>query len=233
MFKNPRSSVYSFIGWFLFGIYQSLVFFFIMYWCIIPNDVSSLSGKSGGMVFTSVTVTMYSLFGIIITLIIETRTWDIISISGHVISIILIFVIYGLTCYIPGFSTMDMSWFGLSQTFSQPNFYLASILAIVITNLPILLKKYLERRFSPQFWHIAQEIERSLHSNYGKKRIIHTEGSPELYQYIRSTLPILPKITHSQQLITNADPSSASSDDKRVSIDTDLSSVHVLPRSDD
>ncbi|BFU20548.1 phospholipid-translocating P-type ATPase [Entamoeba histolytica HM-3:IMSS] len=191
--KSLRGKVINFILWFFYGIYQSLIFFFVFFWFISPSDITGKDGLNGGIIYTSLTITFYSLFTIIVTLIIETKTWNWILVIGHIISIIFIFIIYGLTCYIPGYSTYDISWNGFTYVFQSFNFYLITIFTIIISVAPLILKRFIQRYFFPDMYHVVQEIQTSLETNYGKKRNFFFEGSNELKQLINHRLPLISK----------------------------------------
>lgn len=195
MLDGHRGGVKGFVCWFFYGVYQSLIFFFSFIWFIAPSDVSDGSGRSGGMIYSSVCITLYSMLSVIATLIVETKVWNRVLIFGHAISIVFIAIIYTFTCYVPGYSTYDISWNGYSYVFPSANFYLVCIISIVLSIAPLILKKFCERQFYPWFYQIAQEMESDepLKGDYGTKREILMEGSEGLTNKIRSEAPLIPK----------------------------------------
>ncbi|ELP94428.1 hypothetical protein EIN_047110 [Entamoeba invadens IP1] len=194
LIDGHRGSVWNFVLWWFYGAYQSLIFFLVFYWIILPTDVNGPNGINGGMIYTSLSITIYSLLTVIVTIIIETKTWNGILFAGHVVSLICIIVIYTLTCYIPGYSTYNISWHGYYLVFRSFDFYLVCLLVVMLSVTPLILRKFIQRRFFPSLYHLAQEMEnvKGL-NNYGQCRNIPVEGSSEVKELLESCTPAIPK----------------------------------------
>ncbi|KAL7715157.1 Phospholipid-transporting ATPase [Entamoeba marina] len=192
MLHPRRVSMISFIGWAIFGVYQSIIFFISLYYLVVPSDVTTYDGLNGGFSYTSITLTFAMVISVLLTMYIQTKSHNIIVIIGHVLSFISFIIVYLFISFLPGVSTMDKSWYGLVVVFQQPHFYLTVIIICFFSVVPLVIFRFVQNYFVPQFYHIALELERNYQDNYGKKRVFYHEGSPENLQQIQSTYPLLP-----------------------------------------
>ncbi|ELP89649.1 phospholipid-transporting ATPase, putative [Entamoeba invadens IP1] len=178
--ETLRSKVFSFwsyLKWFLLGIFQALVFFIVVFFIINKTDVTYY-GKVNGFPFSVVSVTTFGLISIWITMAIKVKRFNIIIIGAFVLSILAYVLVYTGVMFIPGMSTANISTFGWKIVLVQPNFYLITLLAVSIAAFPQVLDKCIRRLKEPTNWQILQEV------NYKEKKSVKKPKALEMEEIV-------------------------------------------------
>ncbi|ELP91244.1 phospholipid-transporting ATPase, putative [Entamoeba invadens IP1] len=167
MLLSKRSAFMSFVNWFVFGIYQSLVFFFFYYITTFTCDVT-MFGLNGGIPYTSGLFTLGIILTILITMALQTKTWNYVLVFGHVISVVLTLLVFIVLSFYPNLSMMNFSWYGLVVLFQQPHFYLSVFAMVFMSVLPLLVNSSFKILLNPNDYDVAREL---FENKMGKKAL--------------------------------------------------------------
>ncbi|KAL7720859.1 Phospholipid-transporting ATPase [Entamoeba marina] len=155
LIRTKRGNILSYLGWFGYGTYQSIIYFYLMI-MFSSNDVLTLDGKISGMVGASAIVTTYTTLGVIITFALIVKRWNGAIIFGFCVSIISFFFTYVFLTSFSGATRENLSYFAFWRALKMPGFYLYSIFAIIVAIFPCLLKIYCSRYFMPDNYELLQ-----------------------------------------------------------------------------
>ncbi|EDR26703.1 phospholipid-transporting ATPase, putative [Entamoeba dispar SAW760] len=160
LIRTKRGNLLSYIGWFIYGTYQSMVYFYLMI-IFTSNDVMTLNGKTSGMVGASAIVTTYTTLGVIATFATTVKRWNGLIIFGFCVSIGSFFFTYFFLASFNGATRENMSYFSLWRALQMPYFYLYSLLAIILAITPNILKSFLSRYINPQNYELIQVFSKT------------------------------------------------------------------------
>ncbi|KAL7719530.1 Phospholipid-transporting ATPase [Entamoeba marina] len=156
--KSRDYNILSYVSWYFYGVLQSLLFFLVFYYLIIPSDVTTYDGKVNGFTYSFVTVTTYSILSILITMVIHTRRYCLFLILSYAFSFIAYFFTYAVIMFVPGLSVYNLSHWGWLMVLQQPSFYLLCVIAVVVSSLPQIVTIFYRRLINPYNYHILQEV---------------------------------------------------------------------------
>ena len=168
LIRNKRGSLKSYLGWFAYGAYQSIVYFMLMM-TMNKNDVFSLNGKTSGMVASSAIITTYTTLGVIATFATCVKRWNGPIIFGFIVAIISYFFTYIFLASFAGATRENMSYFSFWRALEMPHFYLSTLLAVVLAVTPSILKNYLNRFMNPMNYELMQVYEKDKERKVNKE----------------------------------------------------------------
>ncbi|BFU24125.1 phospholipid-transporting P-type ATPase, putative [Entamoeba histolytica HM-1:IMSS-B] len=160
LIRTKRGNLLSYIGWFIYGTYQSMIYFYLMI-IFTSNDVMTLNGKTSGMVGASAIVTTYTTLGVVATFATTVKRWNGLIIFGFFVSVGSFFFTYFFLASFSGATRENMSYFSLWRALQMPYFYLSSLLAIILAITPNILKSFLGRYVNPQNYELIQVFSKT------------------------------------------------------------------------
>ncbi|ELP90113.1 phospholipid-transporting ATPase, putative [Entamoeba invadens IP1] len=155
LIREKRGNLLSYLGWFCYGTYQSIMYFVLMI-LFNANDVLVMDGRTTGMVGASAFVTTYTTLGVVATFATTVKRWNGLLIFGFIVSVTSFFFTYAFLASFTGATRENMSYFSLWQAMRMPSFYLNCVIAIIMAITPNVMRLFIQRYIKPSNYELVQ-----------------------------------------------------------------------------
>ncbi|KAL7716309.1 Phospholipid-transporting ATPase [Entamoeba marina] len=183
--RGKFASIWSFVLWVLFAIYQSIAIFFCYYYFVIQTEITGLSGRVNGWGTSSSIMAWMTILTTIITMGLSVKRFELFRIFGFANSLYALVVSTMIISFLPVLEKSVSSNGTFFVLIRQPTFYLIVLFTVLICCSPLIVKLYYDRLVNPKLWQIIQEFEPKEGKSYGKKRDFPLENSDEAEEFFR------------------------------------------------